>query len=218
MVRQFSDVDTAEERSSTTLWTAHTSRCAEEIAVRHQSSCRGRVRVGEGVPSHRAPRYSGQRDLQDHSDARYSRSLWSRRRATSTPRLVPLLPRCTAHTTLSPTHDARNSLRRLPHNQPARPLQTRDHREANAGLLIAFRPARSQSPGVHSFPLIHSLPTNNYNSIDWTPALAEAHTSAHLLLPSLQHMFREPVQVATDTLEASPPPLPPPPTWPGFRL
>ena len=55
MVRQFSDVDTAEERSSTTLRAAHTCRCAEEIAVRHQSSCRGRVRVGEGVPSHRAP-------------------------------------------------------------------------------------------------------------------------------------------------------------------
>ena len=50
MVRQFSDVDTAEERSSTTLRAAHTCRCAEEIAVRHQSSCRGRVRVGEGVP------------------------------------------------------------------------------------------------------------------------------------------------------------------------
>jgi hypothetical protein len=55
MVRQFSDVDTAEERSSTTLRAAHTCRCAEEIAVRHQSSCRGRVHVGEGVPSHRAP-------------------------------------------------------------------------------------------------------------------------------------------------------------------
>jgi hypothetical protein len=40
-------------------------------------------------------RYSGQGTLQDESDARYYRNLWSRRRATPTPRLVP--PRCTAH-------------------------------------------------------------------------------------------------------------------------